>query len=85
MIADALIKNKTMKLKEFYASRDRLEQDGMEALSKVIQAQQSLQKIEVTQNGSKLGLRYLLQALATCKELTEININDNMSINKAIP
>ena len=47
MIAEALKKNNYMQLKEFYASRDRLEQDGMQALSEVFEKQNCLEKIEV--------------------------------------
>ena len=34
MIAEALLKNKAIKLKEFYGSRGRLEDEGLEALGK---------------------------------------------------
>lgn len=86
MIAEALLANPDMKLKEIYASRDRLEQDGMQAMAKVIAHQKSLEKIEVYQNGSKMGLKYLLTALSQCAEtLTYVNFQDNKSINRAIP
>jgi Ran GTPase-activating protein 1 len=39
MVAEAMEQNKNMKLVEFYASRDRLEQEGLQALSGVFQAQ----------------------------------------------
>jgi Ran GTPase-activating protein (RanGAP) involved in mRNA processing and transport len=86
MIAEAMAKNTSMKLTEFYASRDRLEQEGLEALSKVFSKQKSLEIIEVYQNGSKEGLKYLLSAFVDCKDtLKSVNIQDNKSINKAIP
>lgn len=86
MIAEALEKNPSMKLTEFYASRDRLEQEGLEALSKVFSKQKCLEKIEVYQNGSKEGLKFLLASFVDCKgTLKSVNIQDNKSINKAIP
>ena len=75
-----------MKLKELYATRDRLEQDGMKAIAQVIKKQKTLVKIELLQNGSKIGLRHLFDSLLECKaNIKHININDNLSINKAIP
>ena len=86
MIAEAMDKNASMKLSEFYASRDRLEQEGLEALSKVFSKQKSLETIEVYQNGSKEGLKHLLISFVDCKAtLKSVNIQDNKSINKAIP
>lgn len=86
MIAEAMEKNPSMKLTEFYASRDRLEQEGLEALSKVFSKQKCLEKIEVYQNGSKEGLKFLLSSFVDCKAtLKSVNIQDNKSINKAIP
>jgi|TARA_B110000285_G_C14753788_1_gene436409 Ran GTPase-activating protein (RanGAP) involved in mRNA processing and transport len=35
MIAESILENEEMKLTEFYACRDRLEDPGMEAMSKV--------------------------------------------------
>uniref|UniRef100_A0A7S3MZB4 Uncharacterized protein n=1 Tax=Strombidium inclinatum TaxID=197538 RepID=A0A7S3MZB4_9SPIT len=85
MIAEALEKNDDVKLEEFYASRDRLEDPGMEAMAKVFSKQKCLRKIEVYQNGSKKGLRALLLSLAECKDtLKSVNIQDNKSINKAV-
>jgi Ran GTPase-activating protein (RanGAP) involved in mRNA processing and transport len=47
MIAEAILKNDEMRLTEFSASRDRLENPGIEALSKVFSAHGTLKKIEV--------------------------------------
>lgn len=47
MIGDAILKNKSMKLKELYATRDRLEQDGMKAIAAVIKSQKTLVKLEL--------------------------------------
>jgi Ran GTPase-activating protein 1 len=75
MIAEAIEKNPHMKLREFYASRDRLEQEGLEALSKVFSKQQCLEKIEVYQNGSKEGLKFLLSSFVHCRAtLKSVNI-----------
>jgi Ran GTPase-activating protein (RanGAP) involved in mRNA processing and transport len=86
MIAESLEKCENMQLVEFYASRDRLEQEGMEAMAQVFKKQKCLEKIEVYQNGSKKGLIALLDSLAFCKDtLREVNISDNKSINRAVP
>lgn len=60
MIAESILKNEHMQLLEFYASRDRLEEEGLKALAKVFSKQKCLQKIEVYTNGSKYGLKDLL-------------------------
>ena len=39
MIAEAMLQNQNMKLTEFYACRDRLEQKGMAALAEVFSKQ----------------------------------------------
>ena len=86
MIADALLKNPTMKLTEFRASRDRLEEQGMASIGEVFAKQKSIEKIEVYQNGSKAGIPLLLSSLLSCKAtLKELHIQDNKSINRAIP
>ena len=86
MIASALLKNDHMKLTEFQGTRSRLEEEGLTALAGVFKKQQSLVKIDVAQNGSKRGLAPLLEAMAHCKDtLKELVIQDNKSINRAIP
>ena len=47
LLAAAMLKNKEMKLKEFYGSRGRLENEGIEALSAVFKQQKSLRVIEI--------------------------------------
>ena len=56
-----------MKLVEFSACRDRLEEEGMASMGKVFAHQKSLVKLEVYQNGSKRGLTQLLESLVSCK------------------
>ena len=52
----------------------------------MIKNQKTLVKIELLQNGSKIGLRHLFESLIECKAtLKHINVNDNLSPNKAIP
>ena len=84
MIAEYLLANNTVMLTEFHACRSKLEQDGMNAMAEVFLKQRSLQVIDVSQCGSKWGLRKLFEALKECKELRHVNVNDN-HINKAIP
>lgn len=86
MIAAALMKNDDMKLQEFAGTRSRLEEEGLTALSGVFKKQHSLVKLDVMQNGSKRGLAPLLESLVDCKDtLKELIINDNKSINRAVP
>ena len=55
-------------------------------MAKVFSKQKCLEKIEVYQNGSKEGLKFLLASFVDCKAtLKSVNIQDNKSINKAIP
>ena len=84
VISESLLKNKDMKLEEFYASRQRLE-EGLAEFQNVFQIQQSLVKIDVSSNHSKRGLKQFLTGLAQCKNSIEyININNNRSINKSV-
>lgn len=47
LLAQAMLKNKGMKLREFYGSRGRLENEGIEALSEVFRAQGCLEVVEI--------------------------------------
>lgn len=48
MIAEALLKNDQMKLKEFHGTRSRLEDEGLESLAQVFSKQGCLEKIDVS-------------------------------------
>jgi Ran GTPase-activating protein (RanGAP) involved in mRNA processing and transport len=86
MIAESILSNSEMKLTEFRASRDRLEEDGMMKMAEVFEKQKSIVKVELYQNGSKRGLAALLKSLATCKgTLKELLIQDQKSGNRAVP
>ena len=86
MIAAALLKNDDMKLQEFHGTRSRLEEEGLTALSAVFEKQRSLVVLDVSQNGAKQGLSPLLNSMIACKDtIREITIQDNKSINRAIP
>lgn len=79
MIADAILKNEEMRLEEFSASRDRLENPGIEALSQVFSAHGTLRKIEVYQNGIKKGISHLFKALLDCADTLEyLDVSDNI-------
>jgi len=79
MIAKAILKNNNMKLRGFSASRDRLENPGIEALSEVFAVHKTLQKIEVYQNGIRMGLSHLFKALLECKDTIEyVDVSDNL-------
>jgi Ran GTPase-activating protein (RanGAP) involved in mRNA processing and transport len=84
MIAEALLRNRQMKLTSFAATRSRLEEDGIAALSHVFAQQQSIEVLNLAQNGSKRALGKLLDAMIECKHtLRELRIEDNKSINRA--
>lgn len=79
MLAEAILKNENMKLKEFYGSRGRLENAGIEALSKVFSKHKTLQKIEVYQSGIRMGLSPLFKALVDCRATIEyVDVSDNL-------
>ena len=79
MLAEAILKNKNMKLKEFYGSRGRLENPGIEAMSKVFSTHKSIEKIEVYQSGIMKGLSPLFNELESCKDtIKHLDVSDNM-------
>lgn len=78
MIAAALSLNTDLKLTHFHAGRDRLENKGITALAEVFKRMGSLEEIHVPQNGIKdEGMKELLQALCSCKNLQTLRVNDN--------
>jgi Ran GTPase-activating protein 1 len=79
MIANALKENPKMKLVHFAAGRDRLENKGIAALAAVFTEMQSLEIIEVPQNGIKKdGMLALMEALkANSQSLREVHVHDN--------
>lgn len=79
MIANALKENKELKLVHFAAGRDRLENKGITALAAVFKDMQSLEIIEVPQNGIKKdGMLALLEALkSNAQTIKEVYIHDN--------
>lgn len=79
MIANALAENKDLRLVQFSAGRDRLENKGITALAGVFKTMGSLEVIEVPQNGIKKdGMMALLDGLkANAESLREIHIHDN--------
>lgn len=78
MIAAALSLNTDLKLTHFHAGRDRLENKGITALAEVFKRMGSLEEIHVPQNGIKdAGMKELLEALCSCKNLHTLRVNDN--------
>jgi len=79
MIAAALKENTKARLVHFAAGRDRLENKGITALASVLGGMESLEVIEVPQNGIKKdGMVALLEALkANAGSLREVHIHDN--------
>lgn len=86
IIAAAFKENKDLKLKQFTAGRDRLENRGITALASVFKEMKSLEVIEVPQNGiKKEGMLALLEALKENAEtLREIKIEDNWIKGQAV-
>lgn len=80
MIAEALRQNTGLRLVQFSAGRDRLENKGITALAQVFRDMAgSLEVVEVPQNGIKLeGMIQLLEALkANAHTLREVYVHDN--------
>lgn len=78
MIANALKENKSLKLEEFSAGRDRLENKGITALAEVFNNMGSLKVVNVPQNGIKdEGMSNLIAGLRSCEQLSELRVNDN--------
>ena len=87
MIANALSENKNLRLSNFSAGRDRLENKGITALAGVFKAMGgSLEVIEVPQNGIKKdGMIALMEALkANSDSLREVHLHDNWIKGEAI-
>lgn len=86
MIANALKENKELKLEQFSAGRDRLENKGIKRLSEVFSEMKSLKVIEIPQNGiKKEGMLSLMEALkANFETLREVYIHDNWIKNEAV-
>jgi Ran GTPase-activating protein (RanGAP) involved in mRNA processing and transport len=81
-----LSENKDLKLVQFSAGRDRLENKGIKALAGVFKNMGGLQVIEVPQNGIKKdGMIALLEALkANAETLREVYLHDNWIKQEAI-
>lgn len=85
MIAAALKANENLKLQHFEAGRDRLENDGISALASFFKKAGSLEVIAVPQNGVKVeGMKALMEALVTNKDLRELRVNDNWLKGEAV-
>ncbi|XP_053695339.1 ran GTPase-activating protein [Sabethes cyaneus] len=86
MLAEALLachaaslkKGKPLALKLFIAGRNRLENDGAKALAKVFGTLQSLEHVEMPQNGIyPPGITALSEAFMKNANLKVLNLNDN--------
>uniref|UniRef100_A0A1B6KVR9 Ran-GTPase activating protein 1 C-terminal domain-containing protein n=1 Tax=Graphocephala atropunctata TaxID=36148 RepID=A0A1B6KVR9_9HEMI len=68
----------TLPLRVFIAGRNRLENEGITALSKVFKELGSLEEIQIPQNGIyHAGIRQLSEALKCNTGLRVLNLNDN--------
>ena len=78
MVCGALLQNEKIKLKSIKISRNRLEEKGAISLSKVVQKMDTLQCLEMFQNGiSALGMQKIFESLKGKKNLQIIKVNDN--------
>lgn len=84
LIADALLDSE-IRLEEFSAGRDRLEDKGISALANAFQKMGSLHAVKVPQNGiKKEGMLALLKALKQNECLRTMWINDNWLKEEAV-
>lgn len=85
-LASSLGSCKKMQLKEFVASRQRIQDPGIEALARVFKAQKSLRKIELINCGIKPGFKELFKCLSDgCDQTLEsLVVQDNISLNSAV-
>ena len=80
MVCNALLQNEKIKLKKLKINRNRLEEKGGLALSRVIEKMKSFEHLEFYQNGiSTLGMQKLFLALKDNKNLQILKINDNFT------
>ena len=80
MVCNALLQNDKIKLKKLKINRNRLEEKGAIALSKVIEKMKTFEHFEVFQNGiSTEGMKKIFLALKENKNLKVLKINDNFT------
>ena len=80
MVCNALLQNDKIKLKKLKINRNRLEEKGAIALSKVIEKMKTFEHLEVFQNGiSTEGMKKIFLALKENKNLKVLKINDNFT------
>lgn len=85
MVAESLISNETISLDVLAVNRNRLENKGALAFSKLLTKMQSLTEFQAFQNGIKEeGMAALLDSLSLNKELKIIKINDNLIKDAAV-
>ena len=84
-LAKQLTECTDISLTEFHAGKNRLEGEGIRALSRLFAKQKTLEKLSLNENGCEEGLVDIIEALIECKKTIKyVNIEDNDSINKAI-
>ena len=80
MVCNALLQNDKIKLKKLKINRNRLEEKGAIALSRVIEKMKTFEHLEVFQNGiSTEGMKKIFLALKENKNLKVLKINDNFT------
>jgi Ran GTPase-activating protein 1 len=80
MVCNALLQNDKIKLKKLKINRNRLEEKGAIALSRIIEKMKTFEHLEVFQNGiSTEGMKKIFLALKENKNLKVLKINDNFT------
>ena len=83
-VANSLLTNNDMKLSLIKINRNRLENKGAKAFSKVFEKMESLEHVEIFQNGIKEeGMIDIINSFGKNKNLKVIKINDNLIKNGA--
>ena len=78
-VANSLLTNNDMKLSLIKINRNRLENKGAKAFSKVFEKMESLEHVEIFQNGIKEeGMIDIINSFGKNKNLKVIKINDNL-------
>lgn len=80
-----ILRSGSLKLEEFYAGRNRMEDTGYKAVASVLKEMGTLKKIELPQNFvKKEGMMAMIDALKENKTLEHLHIHDNWLKEEAI-
>jgi Ran GTPase-activating protein 1 len=84
MVAQSLLDNPNISLESLKINRNRLENKGALAFSKVLNSMKSLKLVQFFQNGIKEeGMAELIKSFGSNQNLNHIKLNDNLIKNSA--